>query len=71
MKVTKNQINLAIKANGGVYKRSKEEMAAMIKRNAEMWGKESIGPNTWLFWALGIEYDEARKVASRLIDGPG
>lgn len=49
-------------------KRSKAELVSMIQRNADVLGKESLEANTLLLWTLGLDYDEARKVSSRLID---
>jgi len=68
MGITKSQINREIKSQGGVMKRSKAELVSMIQRNADVLGKESIGTNAWLLWTLGLDYEEAQKVSSRLIN---
>lgn len=67
MKPSKAEINRAIKASGGVLKRTKGEIVHSIQFHIAKYGQESLEIVATLLWSLGFDPEEARAAARRLI----
>lgn len=67
MKLSKAEINRAIKGNGRVLKRTKGEIVYSIQFHITKYGQESLDIVATLLCTLGFEPADARRCARTLI----